>query len=64
LEANGKPTGGKWIFDADNRIKFPKKEIVPAIQFSEVSSHMAEARIYVLQHFPEILEVQKPHIFL
>ncbi len=29
LEANGKPTGGKWTFDADNRMKFPKKEIVP-----------------------------------
>ncbi|MEO7766413.1 MAG: cryptochrome/photolyase family protein [Ferruginibacter sp.] len=52
LEANGKPTGGKWTFDADNRMKFPKKEIVPAINFPVVSSHIAEAREYVQQHFP------------
>ena len=31
LETNGKPTGGKWTFDAENRMKFPKKAIAPAI---------------------------------
>ncbi len=52
LEANGKPTGGKWTFDAENRMKFPKKEIIPAIQFPEVSSYTAEAIEYVQQYFP------------
>ena len=30
LEKDGKPLGGKWTYDADNRSKFPKKEVVPA----------------------------------
>ena len=65
LEADGKPTGGKWTFDADNRVKFPKKEIVPAIQFPEVSSYIAEAAEYVQQHFPKNYgSADAPHFFV
>ncbi len=64
VEPNGRPTGGKWTFDADNRMKFPKKEIVPALHLPEVSSYIAEATEYVQQHFPKIMEVQMLLIFL
>ncbi len=65
LETNGKPTGGKWTFDADNRMKFPKKEIVPAIHLPEVSSHIAEAREYVQQNFPTNYgSACSPHFFV
>ncbi len=30
LEENGKPTGGKWSFDSDNRGKLPKGKTLPA----------------------------------
>ena len=53
LEADGKPTGGKWTFDADNRMKFPTKEIVPPTNFPEVTNYIAEATQYVQQHFSQ-----------
>lgn len=65
LEANEKPIGGKWTFDADNRIKFPKKEIVPAIQFPEISSYTAEAKTYVQQHFAQNYgSAEAPYFFV
>ncbi len=53
LEADGKPRGGKWTFDSDNRMKFPKKEIVPAVNFPDTSSFIKEATHYVQQHFSQ-----------
>lgn len=65
LEVDGKPTGGKWTFDADNRMKFPKKELVPAIHFPEPNSYNLEAIKYVEQHFPNNYgSVQAPHFFV
>jgi deoxyribodipyrimidine photolyase-related protein len=65
LETNGKPTGGKWTFDADNRMKFPKKEIAPVIHFPEISSYIEEATKYVRQHFPENYgSADAPHFFV
>ncbi len=65
LETNGKPTGGKWTFDADNRMKFPKKEIVPVIHFPDVSSYISEATQYVRQHFPHNYgSAEAPHFFV
>ncbi|MEO7394002.1 MAG: cryptochrome/photolyase family protein [Chitinophagaceae bacterium] len=65
LEANGKPTGGKWTFDADNRMKFSKKEVVPTIQFPETSTYIAEAIKYVQQHFSENYgTADAPHFFV
>jgi deoxyribodipyrimidine photolyase-related protein len=65
LEANVKPAGGKWTFDANNRMKFPKKEIAPVIHFPKVSSCIAEATKYVQQHFPENYGIlSAPHFFV
>jgi deoxyribodipyrimidine photolyase-related protein len=51
IEKDGKPVGGKWTFDAENRAKFPKKEKAPTIPFSTNKEFMTEAIRYVQQHF-------------
>jgi len=51
LESNGKPTGGKWTFDADNRKKYPTKKIPPIIQFPLTDVYYEEAKVYVEMHF-------------
>ena len=65
LEDYNKPTGGKWTFDADNRMKFPKKEIVPEIHIPKASNYIAEATQYVQQHFPQNYgSAEAPHFFV
>ncbi len=53
LDPAGKPLGGKWTFDADNRKRFPKNERVPAIPQSPGQEYIGEARKYVEEHFPD-----------
>jgi deoxyribodipyrimidine photolyase-related protein len=53
LEKDGKPVGGKWTFDSDNRQKFPKKEKVPELQLPNENYFITEARQYVQKHFPK-----------
>ncbi len=53
LEKDGKPSGGKWTFDADNRQKFPKNAQVPILQLQEENNYVREAKQYVQQHFSE-----------
>lgn len=48
---DGKPEGGKWTFDTENRKKYPKKKIAPAIQYPDRTSYFEEARAYVKSHF-------------
>ncbi len=65
LEADGKPIGGKWTFDTENRIKFPKKEVVPIVQFPPENSYTKEAKKYVQQHFSKNYgQVLGPHFFV
>ncbi|MCO4822503.1 MAG: cryptochrome/photolyase family protein [Flavobacteriaceae bacterium] len=51
IEPDGKPTGGKWTFDAENRKKYPAKKIPPAIQFPDGDSFFKEALSYVDKNF-------------
>lgn len=51
IDPDGKPTGGKWTFDAENRKKYPAKKIPPAIQFPDVDSFYKEALEYVDKNF-------------
>ncbi len=53
LESDGKPVGGKWTFDADNRSKFPKNEIIPTYSFPKENKYVAEASKYVTQNFTD-----------
>lgn len=52
LDAKGGPLGGKWSFDAENRQKFPKKEVAPAIRFPQGGTVVQEAVQYVQDRFP------------
>ena len=51
IEKNGLPIGGKWTYDTENRLKFPKKEKVPVVELPEEDSFVKEAKKYVAQYF-------------
>lgn len=50
-EGSNQPIGGKWTFDTDNRLKFPKTEKVPVIHFPTEDKFIKEARSYVTTFF-------------
>ncbi|KQT35722.1 deoxyribodipyrimidine photolyase [Chryseobacterium sp. Leaf405] len=49
----GKPLGGKWTFDTENRKKYPKNKKSPSIIFPENSEYYEEAKIYIEKYFGE-----------
>ncbi len=51
LEKDGKPVGGKWTYDAENRMKFPKKEIVPQLPVMKEDKYLIEAKAYTKKYF-------------
>lgn len=53
LDEKGKPLGGKWSFDAENRSPYPKKQRPPELYYPEENSYITEARQYVEQHFAD-----------
>ena len=52
LERDGKPVGGQWSFDQENRKKLSKGTRVPETQRPEEGEFVVEARHYVRTHFP------------
>jgi deoxyribodipyrimidine photolyase-related protein len=51
LEKDGKPVGGKWSFDTDNRLAYPKGKKPPQVQMPSENEWLQEARKYVATHF-------------
>ncbi len=51
MEPNGKPDGGKWTFDTENRKKYPAKKTPPPIQYPDADAYTREAKKYVEIHF-------------
>jgi deoxyribodipyrimidine photolyase-related protein len=51
IEGNNQPIGGKWTFDTDNRLKFPKNEKAPVIHFPTEDKFIKEAHSYVTTFF-------------
>ena len=51
MDSHGKPMGGKWTFDTENRKKYPAKKIPPSIQLPETDSYFEEAISYVNANF-------------
>ncbi len=51
LERDQKPAGGKWSYDAENRLKYPKDRIPPRVDFPEMNEFYREAVEYVHRHF-------------
>lgn len=52
LEPDGSPTGGKWSFDVDNRLRLPNGYQPPPPPRTPVNAEVEEAIRYVEQHFP------------
>ncbi len=55
VDADGKPEGGKWSFDEENRKKVPKKMLdqIPSITKVKHDALDEEARQYVEETFPD-----------
>lgn len=51
LLEQGKPLGGRWTFDDENRLKLPKEIPVPAMPLPLENQWVAAAKIYVQQYF-------------
>ena len=52
VDGRGKPTGGKWSYDADNRLRYPKGQQPPSLKFPRTRQAMEPAIEYVDRHFP------------
>ncbi len=55
LEKDGKPVGGKWTFDTENRKKYPAKKVPPIIYYPDADSFYNEAMEYVNTNFAKNL---------
>ncbi|MBW6492235.1 MAG: cryptochrome/photolyase family protein [Lentimicrobium sp.] len=53
LDVAGKPVGGKWSFDTENRVKYPKTERPPVIYFPQENKFLREARNSISENYPE-----------
>lgn len=63
LTPDGKPVGGKWSFDADNRKKLPATVRPPAPNTPAENEYVREARKYVSEHFPEAPGSDTPFVY-
>ena len=64
LEKEGKPLGGKWTYDADNRSKFPKKEAAPKLPSAPPNNYVSEAVSYIQKNYPNNYgSVNEHHLF-
>lgn len=53
LVEGGKPVGGKWSFDRENRKKLPRNISVPPMTWPSPNTYVAAAQDYVAKHFPD-----------
>lgn len=51
IESNGSPTGGKWSFDDENRLKYPKGKTPPRVAPLKMNAFYKEACEYVEANF-------------
>ncbi|CAN5593112.1 cryptochrome/photolyase family protein [soil metagenome] len=63
LTPEGKPVGGKWSFDTDNRKKLPKTVHPPAPSLPPENKFVCEAREYVRASFPEAPGSDTPFVY-
>ncbi|MEM9914324.1 MAG: cryptochrome/photolyase family protein [Planctomycetota bacterium] len=63
VDDDGKPTGGQWSFDADNRKNLPKKVEVPRTEWAKPTPHVVAVKALVAQRFadhPGVLDSASP----
>ena len=64
LENHDKPMGGKWTFDDENRLKYPKDKLPPATSFMESNKFTSEAILYTEKEFPyNYGQVSSSHLY-
>ncbi len=51
MDKNGKPKGGKWSYDEDNRKKLPKNIEVPEITKVKLSNHTKDLKKFIESNF-------------
>lgn len=51
LEDASKPVGGKWSFDDENRLKYPKGKVPPNTNFEQINPFHEEAIEYTNKYF-------------
>jgi len=52
IDHQEKPIGGKWSFDEENRLKYPKGKLPPTVHFPIINPFYKEAINYTEKHFP------------
>ncbi len=53
LDDQQKPIGGKWTYDDENRLKYPKGKTPPKVDFPKPNAFYSEAFAYTEKHFPD-----------
>lgn len=53
IDAHKKPVGGKWSFDSENRLKYPKDKRSPQVTFPKQNLFSSEAIAYTKKHFTD-----------
>jgi deoxyribodipyrimidine photolyase-related protein len=60
LETDGKPVGGRWTFDTENRKRLPKQITIPDLPAVIENEHAISAREYVRREFPQAVGIDAP----
>ncbi len=53
IDSEGKPVGGKWSFDAENRKKLPKTVAIPETPYARPTDHALEVIALVNERFAD-----------
>ncbi|HEU4469651.1 MAG TPA: cryptochrome/photolyase family protein [Flavisolibacter sp.] len=51
LDARGGPLGGKWSFDSENRLRFPKGQRAPLFDLPKAGKFSTEASVYIEKNY-------------
>jgi deoxyribodipyrimidine photolyase-related protein len=51
IDNQGKPIGGKWTYDKENRLKYPKDKFPPEVRFPEPNHFHTHAVEYTQQNY-------------
>lgn len=63
ITENGKPVGGSWTYDSQNRLKAPKGLAIPPLESPSDNPFLQEAKVYVEQKFPNSIGKSEPFLF-
>ncbi len=53
IDQDQKPLGGKWSFDDENRLKYPKGKVSPTTRFLAPNDYYTEAIAYTEKYYPD-----------